>query len=166
MTKDKFLSFYTPSVAECYDAVTAALNEFGILDDLTLIGALATVRTEVGRAFLPIEEYASGKAYEGRKDLGNYRPGDGVKYKGRGYIQLTGYDNYAAYGKALGLDLICHPELALDVKVSARILALYFKNRNIQKFCALKDWVTVRKLVNGGANGLDVFLTVINQYLK
>ncbi len=171
MTKDKFLKFYkgTPneqSASICYDAIVRALSEQDILNDLTLVGALATVRTEVGKGFRPIEEYASGEAYEGRKDLGNYVPGDGIKYKGRGYIQLTGRNNYTNYGKVFGIDLVCHPELALNVEVSAKILARYFKDRNIPLYCNIKDWKTVRRLVNGGQNGLDVFLSVINQYLS
>lgn len=168
MTKDKFLSFYpnNPDAIICYDSVSSALSELGILNDLTLIGALATIRTEVGKAFKPIAEYADGSAYENRHDLGNYRPGDGTLYKGRGFIQITGYNNYKSYGKSLGIDLVCHPELSLGVEVSAKILARYFKDKNIPLYCGLKDWTTVRKLVNGGANGLSTFLSVVNQYLS
>lgn len=166
-TKQSFLSFYpnSQSASDCYDAVSVALTQLGINTPLTLIGALATVRTEVGRDFKPIMEIASGSAYEGRHDLGNYIPGDGPLYKGRGFIQLTGRANYAAYGKALNLDLVCHPELALDVKNSALILAQYFKDHACNVACEAKDWTKVRKLVNGGTNGLDVFLSVVNQYL-
>ena len=138
----------------------------GINTPLTLIGALATVRTEVGRAFLPVLEIASGSAYEGRHDLGNYVPGDGPLYKGRGYSMLTGRANYAAYGKALNLDLVCHPDIALDPIVSSKILAQFFKDHNIPQYCESKDWVTVRRIYNGGSNGLDVFLSVVNQYLS
>src|SRR5262245_26962014 len=53
----------------------------------------------------------------GAKRLGNTQEGDGWKYHGRGYVQLTGRDNYAAAGKALGLDLINHPELAADREI-------------------------------------------------
>lgn len=160
------MSFYpgSQSASDAYDNVYKALGDAGILNDDNLVGALATVRVEVGRAFKPIEEYADGSAYEGRKDLGNYVPGDGKKYKGRGYIQITGRNNYTNYGKALGIDLVCHPELALDPVISAKILVQYFKDHNIPLYCGLKDWKKVRQLVNGGSNGLDVFLSVIKSY--
>ena len=150
--KQKFLQFYpgSQSASDCFDAVYKALGDAGILTELTLIGCMATIRTEVGRAFKPIQEYGNGSAYENRHDLGNYCPG--------------GRANYTAYGKALRIDLVCHPELALDTIVSAKILVQYFKDHNIPLYCGLKDWTTVRKLVNGGSNGLDLFISVINQY--
>lgn len=169
MTKDKFLAMYPnnkTAAGICYDSIQDALMEQNICSVLTMVGALATVRTEVGYKFKPIEEYASGAAYEGRRDLGNTQKGDGVKFKGRGYIQLTGRSNYLNYGKRLGLDLIKNPQLALDVKNSARILAVYFKDRKVNVACEKQDWIKVRKLVNGGTNGLDVFLQQVKNYLK
>ena len=169
MNKDKFLSFYPrtkTAASQCYDAVQDALMEQGICTPNVMIGAMATVRVEVGRRFLPIREIASGQAYEWRKDLGNTTKGDGVKYKGRGYIQLTGRSNYTYYGNKLGLDLVNKPDLALEVRNSARILALYFKDRKVAQACEKKDWVRVRKLVNGGSNGLTDFLTTIAAYTK
>lgn len=168
--KDKFMQFYKGTVNEksasdCFDAVDQALTDLKINTSLTLIGALATVRVEVGRSFKPVMENASGQAYENRHDLGNYVPGDGTKYKGRGFIQLTGRSNYENYGRVFNLDLVCHPELALDVTISAKILAQYFKDKNISQVCEAKDWTKVRKLVNGGSNGLTDFLSVVNQYL-
>lgn len=171
MTKDQFLSFYKGqpnynSASACFDAVSSALNQAGIFSDLTLIGALATVRVEVGKNYVPVEEISSGVAYEGRKDLGNYCPGDGKKYKGRGLIQITGRGNYDNYGHELGVDLVCHPELALDLIISARILAAYFKDRKINTQCDAKNWTTVRQLVNGGQNGLQDFLRVVTDFLS
>lgn len=172
MTKESFLSFYTDKTTKnaasaCYDAVSKALSDIGILTPMTLIGALATVRTEVGRGFLPVRENTDGKAYELRtKDLGNYCPGDGFKYRGGGYIQLTGRKNYEAYGAAIGADIVCHPDLTVtDISVSAAILARYFKDRGIQTMCDNRQWKDVRYAVNGGYNGLDTFLSVIDQYL-
>lgn len=165
------MSFYTGTPSEkaaeaCFGAVMAQLMSLGIYTDLTMAGAMATIRIEVGKAFLPVEEIASGEQYEGRKDLGNDVPGDGVRFKGRGYIQLTGRYNYETYTHLTGIDLVANPKMALDPVVSARIFALYFKNRGCNKACNSQDWTLVRKLVNGGSNGLFDFLKVINQYLS
>lgn len=170
MNREQFLSFYKDtetSAGQCYDLVSYHLNRLGILTDLTLIGALGTVRTEVGRTFLPvIENVLSGLRYEWRKDLGNVKLGDGVKYRGRGYIQLTGRSNYAEYGVKLGLDLLANPDLALQPDIAANILAQYFKDRGVNIACNGQNWTLTRRLVNGGANGLDTFLNVVYQYIK
>lgn len=171
MTKEQFLSFYKgqneKAASDCYDAINNALTLEGINTNLTLIGALATCRTEVGRSFLPVTENALfALRYEFRKDLGNTKAGDGVKYRGRGFIQLTGKNNYQEYGVKLGLDLISNPELAVNPTVASRILSQYFKDRAVNVACEGKNWAMVRYLVNGGYNGLTTFLSVINQYLN
>lgn len=168
MTKSQFLSFYPniQSASICYDSVVSALTSVGIVSDMVIIGALATIRTEVGRTFLPLTENASGSAYEGRTDLGNYCPGDGPKYKGRGFIQLTGRSNYTQYGLIFNLDLVCHPELALQTDIASQILAHYFKDRGVDIVCNEKNWTRVRQLVNGGLNDYSTFLSVVTQYLS
>ena len=101
------------------------------------------------------EEIASGAAYEGRRDLGNTQPGDGTRFKGRGYIQLTGRANYDAAGKSLGLDLVNKPELAAKPENAARIAAWYWSSRGLNKHAdgsqAGFDQITRR--INGGFNG-------------
>lgn len=176
--KKKFMSFYIGQPNEkdasaCYDAVQKALNDLGIYSERTLAGAMATVRVEVGRPFKPIEEaYVEpgklfvGAQYEGRVTLGNSQVGDGHKYRGRGLIQLTGRANYTTYEKKLTLDLVNRPELVLDLTNSARVLAQFFKDNYVNLACDSADWVKVRKLVNGGSNGLDDFLKVIKQYIN
>ncbi len=102
-----------------------------------------------------MEEIASGAAYEGRRDLGNYYRGDGRRYKGRGPIQLTGRANYRAAGKALGLPLERNPTLAASPKIGFRIAAWYWTKRNINSAADRGDITRVSKLVNGGYNGLS-----------
>ena len=75
------------------------------------------------------EEIASGKAYEGRRDLGNTQQGDGVKFKGRGLIQITGRFNYTQLSKDLGEDFIKHPKL-LSIPKYAVQSACWFWNKN------------------------------------
>ncbi|NEQ52301.1 MAG: DUF4231 domain-containing protein [Leptolyngbya sp. SIO3F4] len=136
-----------------------AMQKYDIYDNSVLIGLLATIRIETG-GFKPVHEWGGEsywKRYEERADLGNVRPGDGVKYHGRGYIQLTGRANYNIYGRKLGVDLENNPDLAMDPEVSAQVLACYFKERGVATAAQAGDWRKVRKLVNGGYHGWDVF---------
>ena len=105
--------------------------------------------------FRTTEEFATGAAYEGRKDLGNIKPGDGRRYKGRGLLQLTGRANYRAYGAALGVDLETNPLLAAEPRLSLRIAGEYWKKRKINPLCDRDDVIAVTKAVNGGLNGLE-----------
>lgn len=77
-------------------AIEQGCIRYGVTSPLEKAHLLAQLAHESGSGRW-MEELASGKAYEGRKDLGNVKPGDGVRHKGRGLIQTTGADNYAAY---------------------------------------------------------------------
>lgn len=104
--------------------------------------------------FNTAEEYASGAAYEGRLDLGNTNVGDGVRYKGRGYIQLTGKSNYKKAGDDLGLDLINNPQLAEEPANAAAISLWFWKTKVRPQIPDFMDTERVTKVVNGGFNGL------------
>ena len=88
------------------------------------------------------------------KILGNKHAGDGANYYGRGYIQLTGRDNYRMAGQALGLDLVNHPELAADPANAAKIAVWFFKNKtkNITNF---EDTRSVTHKINPALRGLE-----------
>lgn len=134
----------------------------GITSPLAHVAALATVRVE-SPTFTPSAEKYNGDPrtyfarYDGRKDLGNTEPGDGFRFRGRGYIQITGRANYAHYSKRLGIDLIAHPDLALDRAAAAAIFAAFFFERRLAECADKADWVTLRRRVNGGLNGYADF---------
>jgi predicted chitinase len=149
-------------VAQNWPKVEAALRAKGITSRNAMIAAIATIAVETG-SFKPIPEYASGAEYNGRADLGNTHPGDGPRYKGRGYIQLTGRANYRTYGNQLGIDLEGNPDKALDPDVAARVFAAYFASRGIPGKADANDWQGVRRAVNGGLNGYDRFKQVVDR---
>lgn len=148
------------NVQQHWEGIRQALVEHGLGDTAATIAAVATIGTEVP-AFLPIDEVGGTayftRLYEGRKDLGNTHPGDGARYHGRGFIQLTGRSNYRAYGEKLGVPLEQQPELALQPDIAARVLASYMSDRRIGALAASGEWQAVRRAVNGGLNGWDRF---------
>jgi len=144
--------------------ILEALVSHGIDDLACQIAVLATVGTEVA-SFEPINEFGGPsyftRMYEGRKDLGNVHQGDGARYHGRGYIQVTGRANYRTYGQKLGVPLEDQPDLALQPDVAAKVLAAYFADHGIDKLAAAGDWQGVRRAVNGGLNGWDRFSSLV-----
>ena len=155
------------AVQAALEPILCALQAEGLLaNSLTAVGALGTVAVEC--AFVPGEEHGSAAyfaRYDGRADLGNTQPGDGARYRGRGFIQLTGRANYRDYGQALDVDLEGHPELALQAPIAAKILARYFKVRRVDAACNARDWTLARRLVNGGLNGYPRFLDCVRKLM-
>mgnify|MGYP003341760622 CR=1 FL=1 len=97
------------------------------------------------------------KKYEGKRILGNVKRGDGYRFRGRGYIQLTGRDNYTRVGRALGIDLVNHPELAADPATAARI-AVYFWKKRVAPRVADFERAGVRDVthsINPGQRGIQ-----------
>jgi putative chitinase len=100
------------------------------------------------------EELASGKEYENRTDLGNTQLGDGVRFKGRGLIQLTGRFNYRKYGELLNLPLEQNPELAKQPRVSLKIALLFWNMQDLNYYADRGDFEEITRRINGGLNGL------------
>ncbi len=147
--------------------IAEALAKRKILNRLCLVATLATIKVETG-GFSPISEYGGDRYftenYEDREDLGNNRPGDGARYKGRGFVQITGRANYEYYGKKLDLPLLEYPDLALQADVASEILAEYFLDRRVSEAANQHDWERVRRLVNGGLNGWDDFWKTVRKF--
>lgn len=171
-TKPANIARYLPYVA-------AALDALGLTDWPTVCAALGSIRAET-EGFLPISEFQSqfntapggppfGLYEPGTgpgKRVGNTQKGDGARFKGRGFVQLTGRDNYARYGKALGIDLgVAQPgnaDLANAPEIAALLLARFLADKAVPLRAALAtgNLAAARKLVNGGSHGLDRFKDV------
>ncbi len=91
------------------------------------------------------------EAYEGRKELGNNQVGDGVRYKGRGPLQLTGRANYRLAGEGVSEDLENHPELLLRADIGFQVSGWFWSTHCARAF---PDFLAVVKAWNGGTNGL------------
>jgi peptidoglycan L-alanyl-D-glutamate endopeptidase CwlK len=150
--------------------VLKALSGAQLADRPMVLMALATIRAETG-SFVPISEGQSHfntspggmpfDLYDARADLGNLGPPDGERFKGRGFIQLTGRSNYVLHGASIGLgnQLTDDPDLANDAGIAARLLASFLKRNQEKIRAALSagDLREARRLVNGGSNGLGEF---------
>ena len=151
--------------------VAAALDATGLRDSAMILAALGTIRAE-SEGFVPISEFPSRfntfpgqptfSRYEGKKSLGNNEAGDGARYRGRGFVQLSGRANYTQFGKELGIDLVGNPELANAPEVAAVLLATFLGSKAAAMRRALTqgNFASARKLVNGGTFGLDKFESV------
>lgn len=145
-------------IAEVGAVLAATLQSFDIASRLRIAHFLGQT-CEESAGYRTTEEFASGKEYEGRKDLGNTQKGDGPRYKGRGLLQLTGRANYGAYGEALGVDLVNNPTEAAQPALSLKIACEYWKLHDINADCDRDDVQAVTRKVNGGLNGLSERIT-------
>jgi len=90
---------------------------------------LAQAKKETA-GFTTLEEWDDGRKYEGRTDLGNTQPGDGPRFKGRGFLHLTGRWNYTHFGKISGHpEIVTNPELMKDPKIAAVVCTYYWAER-------------------------------------
>ena len=147
--------------------INAWNSKYKSYDDRWFAYALATAHHETDRKMQPITEYGGDKYFFSRYDiggtnpvlakrLGNTLPGDGARFCGRGYVQLTGRSNYADWEKRLKRPLCAQPELALDPQLSAEILLEGMKlgtftgKRFADYFAGTRaDWRGARRIING-----------------
>ena len=107
---------------------------------------------ETATAFERQPEKIANKVYGGR--MGNTEDGDGAKYIGRGLIQLTGKDNYAAASEALGEDLVANPHLVEEPRVAALTAGWFWNKRGLNELADQMDITTMTKRINGGNLGI------------
>lgn len=133
-------------------------------DDRFLAYMLATVHHETDKQMQPIEEYGKGKGRDYGKKLKMGRgPGRRIAYTspnqlyyGRGYVQLTWYENYEKAAKELKVDCLVHPELTLDLSIATKIMFAgmmkgWFTGKKLGDYFnkTKEDWVNARRIING-----------------
>ncbi|MDB5199158.1 MAG: hypothetical protein JWO92_1121 [Chitinophagaceae bacterium] len=163
---------FAPGSQKLADIVVKNFNEYNckyeVNTPLRISAFLAQLIHESG-SFRYTREIASGVAYEGRKVLGNVFPGDGVRFKGRGLIQITGRNNYAALSKDLtGTEktFLDNPDL-LSIYPYAMTSAFWFWNKNgLNKYADIQYFETITKRINGGLNGFTERIEIYNRINK
>jgi putative chitinase len=174
--RDKFFDFYRQhfgslqqNQVDGLNILLAGFEQIPEWKDLRHCAyALATAKHETAHTFLPITEYGSNayfQRYEGRQDLGNTVSGDGLKFKGRGFVQITGRKNYSRFANLLKVDLLNNPKLALDPVTAFKIMTIgmhkgYFTGKKLTDYIndEICDYVNARKIING----LDKAATIAN----
>lgn len=136
------------------DAMPEMATRFGINTPVRQQHFLAQCAHESDH-FQTTREYASGKAYEGRKDLGNTQKGDGERFRGRGLIQLTGRANYTSASKALDQPFVDDPTLVERFPAAATVSGWFWSTHGLNELADRDDVKAVTKRVNGGLNGLS-----------
>ncbi len=143
------------------DPLNRAMAEFSITTYLRKAAFLAQIAEE-SIDLLYFQEIASGWEYDisvNRAlalELGNTQVGDGPRYKGRGPIQLTGRTNYIAAGKALGLDLVDHPDMAAQPSVGFRVAGWFWVSHGLNALADARNFEEITLRINGGLNGYSV----------
>lgn len=104
-----------------------------------------------------VRELSSGRQYEFRKNLGNINAGDGVKYRGRGLIQLTGRSNYEKFQKYLGElpNIIDKPELLEQPHLAVMVSCWFWKTKGLNELADVDNFNRITRIINGGTNGID-----------
>lgn len=152
--KKRGASVFSSKTAKAVDFLLDSFSVTPEWKDIRHIAyALATIAHETAWTFLPITEYGNKayfNKYEGRTSLGNTQKGDGYKFRGRGYVQLTGRSNYTKYGIENSPEDALDPDVAFDIMTSGMFNGVY-TGKKLDDFInsARKDYVNARKIING-----------------
>jgi putative chitinase len=155
---------------ECYESIAVPRLE---LNTPLRIAAFISQVAHESDEFKAREEYASGRAYEGRRDLGNTQKGDGERFKGRGWIQLTGRANYTTFDKWYrqidpeAPDLVKNPQLIAQIpELSMWATVYYWETRKLNRYADRELFETLTRRINGGLNGYAHRLQIFENVYK
>jgi predicted chitinase len=157
-------------------------KQYKVVDKAQLAYVLGTAQHE-SAGFARMRELYDGDPYtyfEGNygfqtptgKVLGNTQPGDGAKYFGRGFVQITGRANYTKFAKILGIDLVNDPDLAIHPGTAAKITVIgmrdgTFTGVGLARYLRLPDkldWTGARDIVNGNGDQADLIAGYAKAY--
>lgn len=145
-------------------------QKYNITDKAQIAYILATAEHESNLGKRMTEEWGPTKEqlrYEGKKDLDNNQAGDGFRYRGRGFVQITGRDRYTSWSKELGVDLVNQPELATRPDIAARILVQGMKEggfRPVQKGSVEGGYRLGRFIHEGARIDFNGARNIVNDY--
>lgn len=163
ITHDDFKRFAKAARAHIAAGIvehSGTMAEFGIDTPLRVAHFMAQIAHE-SASFRTTREYASGKAYEGRRDLGNTRTGDGVRFRGHGLIQVTGRHNHRAFTRWAQArypdapDFEAAPDTLMEFPWALLSAIWYWDSRNLNRLADKNDLRAITKKINGGYNGLS-----------
>lgn len=161
VTADQLRDLCPPLAASQAETHAAALNpalvEWTINTPRRIAAFLAQIAHETGgfQHLRELGDTAYLARYEGRKSLGNLTPGDGPRFRGRGYIQITGRANYSEAAFNLDLPLTENPVLAEQPCHAARIAAWFWHSRGLNPLADDLKFNSITKKINGGLNAID-----------
>src|SRR5688572_143841 len=157
LTKDQLFQI-VPTKKELIDKYYQPLVDTMVKYEINTMPRIAAFIAQLAHesgSFRYVKEIASGQAYEGRADLGNNLAGDGVRFKGRGFIQVTGRGNYTSVNKDLGIDCVNHPELLESPENACLTGGWYWNKKKLNILADKKDFITITKRITAGLTGLD-----------
>lgn len=145
------LNYRAATLAACWP------NRFAVLgaDKKPIKENGKLVPTAVANSIAGKPELIANLVYSARMGNGPAESGEGWKYRGRGLKQLTGKDNYARCGAALGVNLVGNPDLLLESIYAARSAGWFWKANNLSAFADVGDIKGMTKKINGGFIGLE-----------
>jgi putative chitinase len=155
LTRDQLTAIIgnTSVVDKVFDPLLQTLDKYEISSRLRICHFLAQVIHE-SSCFYYTTEIASGKDYEGRIDLGNTEPGDGVKFKGRGILQITGRTNYTAISNDFNVPFVDDPELLAQYPYCVLSAGWFWDKHNLNRYADQDNITLITRKINGGLNGI------------
>lgn len=161
---------------EAIEPLNSTLEKYNINTRSRIAAFLAQITHESG-SFRYVEEIADGSRYEYRKDLGNLQPEaltaahsvgttTGKYYKGRGWIQITGFYNYKELSNAIGVDFIHNPDMLCEMPYAALSAGWFWNVHNCNALADVDRFTAITKVINGGYNGKEERLRFYRKNLK